>query len=216
MEHDAVQELAINMCCDLDRRLVTVTGEAGTGKTTLIKRLCEKLEADGVTFALAAPTGKAARRIREATGVNAVTIHKLLGFNRPEFDPETGDAMSSTRPTHTRNNPLPYSVVICDEYAMVSTGLHRDLVEAVGRGALRLFGDIRQLPPIENEKLADSTAPFYRCLKMPHSVTLDKVYRQEGGNGILEAARAINRGSMFGQNDDLKLIISDSMVARLV
>lgn len=215
MELDTAQELAINMCTDLNNRLVCVTGEAGTGKTTIIRRVCDVLSVKNVKFALCAPTGKAARRIREATGYDALTIHKLLGFNRPEIDGDTGEPTTVSRPAYTKSNPLEYDVIICDEYAMVSTGLHRDLVDAIGRGALRLFGDVRQLPPIENDKLADPTSPFERCLRMPNSVTLHNVYRQEHGNGILEAARQINRGHYFNRSEECKLIISDTMVKSL-
>ncbi len=212
---DAAQQLAVNMCVDMKNRLVAITGEAGTGKTTIIKTVCERLAYEGIQFALCAPTGKAARRIREATGFPALTIHKLLGFNRPEMDQLTGEAVSASRPSHNRQNPLPYPVVIIDEYAMVSTGLHRDLVDALGRNAMRVFGDIRQLPPIENERLADPTSPFARCLKMPNTLNLQNVYRQEHGNGILESARAINRGSYPLRSDECKLVISTTMVKSL-
>lgn len=215
MELDEAQNVAVRMCTDMTMRLVAITGEAGTGKTTIIKRVCDALTEKKVSFALCAPTGKAARRIKDATGYDALTIHKLLGFNKPEIDAETGEPVSASRPSYTRSNPLPYRVVICDEYAMVSTGLHRDLVDALGTGALRLFGDVRQLPPIENQQLADPTSPFERCLKMPNTVTLNRVYRQEHGNGILEAARQINRGSYFTKSTECDLVISDVMVKKL-
>lgn len=212
---DPIQKQAVDACIDLENRLVTVSGEAGTGKTTIIRTVCQMLTDMGISFVLAAPTGKAARRIREATGFQALTIHKLLEFNRPDIDDETGDAMSASRPNRTRTNPLEYSIVLVDEYAMVSTALHRDLVEALGRGRLRLFGDIRQLPPIENEKLADPTSPFNRCLAMRNSFVLERVFRQQEGNGILEAARAINRGSIFAQNHDVRIVSNPAMVMKL-
>lgn len=212
---DVIQEQAIAACISLENRLVTVSGEAGTGKTTIIRTVCEQLNELGISFALAAPTGKAARRIREATGFPATTLHKLLEFNRPDIDNETGDAMSASRPNRTAINPLELSIVLVDEYAMVSTALHRDLVAALGKGRLRLFGDIRQLPPIENEKLADPTSPFNKCLQMRNSFVLERVFRQAEGNGILEAARAINRGSIFAQNSDVRIVSHPSMVMKL-
>ena len=158
------------------------------------------------TFTIAAPTGKAARRIREATGYPAQTIHKLLEFNRPEMDDDTGEAVTVSKPNRGRSNPIDEDVVVVDEYAMVSTGLHRDLVDAIGTTTqLRVFGDIRQLPPIENNDLADPTSPFAKCLAMPNTVTLHNIYRQEEGNGIIEAARRINRGEFFSGNTDVKL-----------
>jgi exodeoxyribonuclease V alpha subunit len=81
MELDLEQKLAVEMCADAAKRLVAVTGEAGTGKTTIIKRACDILKEQGASFTIAAPTGKAARRIREATGYPAQTIHKLLECN---------------------------------------------------------------------------------------------------------------------------------------
>lgn len=212
---DPRQEEAINACIDMENRLVAVSGEAGTGKTTIIRTVCERLTARGINFALAAPTGKAARRVREATGFPAITIHKLLEFNRPDMDENTGESLSASIPNRTASNPLDEEVIIVDEYAMVGTGLHRDLVAAVGRGKLRLFGDIRQLPPIENEKLADPTSPFNACLKMRNSFILDRVFRQEEGNGILEAARAINRGNIFASNPDVSIISNPAMVMKL-
>lgn len=215
MELDVAQQTAIDLCVDLNNRLVAVSGEAGTGKTTIIRTVCDILTEKGISFALAAPTGKAARRIREATGYPAVTIHKLLEFNRPEIDETTGNPKDSTLPGRHAGNPLDEKVVLIDEYAMVSTALHRDLAAAIGQGCMRVFGDVRQLPPIDNARLADPTSPFEKCLKMRNAVILNRVYRQEEGNGILEAARAINAGAPFSRNGDVNLIFSATMVGKL-
>jgi len=212
MDLDAEQQRAVDLCTDGSKRLVSVTGEAGTGKTTIIKQTCDILKDKGRHFAIAAPTGKAARRIREATGYPATTIHKLLEFNRPDFDDETGEPTSVSAPSRRAGNELDEDIVIVDEYAMVSTALHRDLVAALGRGALRVFGDVRQLPPIENNDLADPTSPFQRCLAMPNTVTLDNIYRQAEGNGIIEVARRINRGQFFGSNSDVKMMLGDAVL----
>jgi exodeoxyribonuclease V alpha subunit len=216
MELDAEQLRAVDLCVDSSKRLVAVTGEAGTGKTTIIKQACERLIEQHKTFTIAAPTGKAARRIREATGYPAQTIHKLLAFNRPEMDDDTGEATSVSKPFHTRSNPLTFNCIIVDEYAMVSTGLHRDLVDAIGTYTqLRVFGDIRQLPPIENGALADPTSPFAKCLAMPNTITLHNIYRQEEGNGIIESARRINRGEFFSSNPDVRLRLNDAVLYSL-
>ena len=216
MELDAEQLRAVDMCVDRDKRLVSVTGEAGTGKTTIIKQACDILTANKIPFALAAPTGKAARRIREATGYPAHTIHKLLGFNRPDMDEETGEATTVSAPLHTRGNPLPHRIIIVDEYAMVSTALHRDLVAAIpSSGCLRTFGDVRQLPPIENNDLADPTSPFSRCLAMPNTITLNNIYRQAEGNGIIETARRITRGQYFTSNSDVGVHLGDAVLHTL-
>jgi exodeoxyribonuclease V alpha subunit len=216
MDLDLEQQNAVNMCVDPLKRLVAVTGEAGTGKTTIIQRVCDILAQRDIPFAVAAPTGKAARRVKEATGYPAVTIHKLLEFNRPDMDDETGEATSVSRPNRVKGNPLEQHIVIVDEYAMVATGLHRDLVSAIRPGAcLRTFGDIRQLPPIENSDLADPTSPFARCLAMPHTVTLNNIYRQAEGNGIIEAARRINRGQFFTSNGDVDIRLGDAVLYTL-
>ena len=213
---DAEQQAAVAACVDTNKRLVSVTGEAGTGKTTIIKQACDIMAELGVSFAIAAPTGKAARRIREATGYPATTIHKLLEFNRPDMDEETGEATSVSGPNRTRSNPLDQYVIIVDEYAMVSTALHRDLVAAIpSAGCLRTFGDVRQLPPIENNQLADPTSPFSRCLAMPNTFTLNNIYRQAEGNGIIEAARRITRGQYFTSNTDVLLCLGDAVLHTL-
>jgi len=216
MELDAEQQAAVNSCVDTAKRLVSVTGEAGTGKTTIIKQACDMLKANNVSFAIAAPTGKAARRIREATGYPATTIHKLLEFNRPDIDEETGAPTSVSGPSRSRSNPLDQYVIIVDEYAMVSTALHRDLVAAIpSSGCLRAFGDVRQLPPIENNELADPTSPFQKCLAMPNTFTLHNIYRQAEGNGIIEAARRITRGQFFGSNQDVGIHLGDAVLHTL-
>jgi exodeoxyribonuclease V alpha subunit len=216
MDLDPEQQNAVTMCVDPHKRLVAVTGEAGTGKTTIIRKVCDLLSSRNIPFAIAAPTGKAARRIREATGYPAQTIHKLLEFNRPDMDEETGEATSVSTPTRRRDHPLDQHIVIVDEYAMVSTALHRDLVSALKPGAcLRAFGDIRQLPPIENNELADPTSPFARCLAMHNTVTLQNIYRQAEGNGIIECARRINRGQFFSSNNDVNVRLGDAVLYTL-
>ena len=213
---DAEQQAAVNSCVDTTKRLVSVTGEAGTGKTTIIRQTCDLLQEKNISFAIAAPTGKAARRIREATGYPATTIHKLLEFNRPDMDEETGEATSVSGPARTRSNPLDQYVIIVDEYAMVSTALHRDLVAAIpSAGCLRTFGDVRQLPPIENGDLADPTSPFSKCLAMPNTFALNNIYRQAEGNGIIEVARRITRGQFFTSNTDVSVQLGDAVLHTL-
>src|SRR4029077_12268925 len=76
----------------------------------------------------------------------------------------------------------------------------------------RVFGDVRQLPPIENTDLADPTSPFQRCLAKPNTFTLQNIYRQAEGNGIIEAARRINRGQFFTSNDDVHVHMGDAVL----
>lgn len=213
IELDEQQLKAVELCTDVNHRLAAVSGPAGTGKTTIIREVCERLAAQGISFALAAPTGKAARRIKEATGYDAVTVHKLLEYNRPgERDPKTGEALDTTKPKRDRFNPLDQHVVIVDEYAMINYELHDNLMAAMPRGGcVRAFGDVHQLPPIETygNKVYDSRrdtllTPFQKLLaRKDGTVMLEHVYRQAEGSNILEMADRIRRGWTITVNNDL-------------
>lgn len=208
---DEIQQSAIELCKDTKKRIVSVTGPAGSGKTHIIRQVYDHFASKFTSVILAAPTGKAARRIKEATGIDAITIHKLLEYNRPgERDPETGKALDVTKPRRDRMNPLNYQVVIVDEYAMVNHELHNNLIAALPRGGcLRAFGDIHQLPPIEDYRItttdnATADTPFQALLKLNSaSIKLEKVYRQGEGSTILVNANKIRQGHMPSINNDL-------------
>lgn len=207
---DDEQQKAVHMCCDLNKRLVAVSGAAGSGKTTIIRLIHEFFTDRFVHVVLCAPTGKAARRIKEATGIDAVTIHKLLEYNRPgERDEKTGKPLDVTQPKRNRLNPLTYKVVIVDEYAMVNHELHNNLLAALpSGGCIRMFGDISQLPPIEDYKITDRSGgiemtPFQKLIRRPDSIVLNKIYRQSEGNAILQAADKIRKGHTPPINEDL-------------
>jgi exodeoxyribonuclease V alpha subunit len=217
---DEKQKLAIEICTDRRNRIASVTGSAGTGKTTIIQRVAEIFKEQCSNVICCAPTGKAARRIREATGLNAVTIHKLLEFPKPhERDERTGQALKQGFPKRGKNNRLNYAVVLCDEYAMVNHELNRQLIDALPNGGLlRCFGDINQLPPIEQYKIKSAgyeVTPFQSHLKMFPSVTLDKVYRQGEGSGIFLNARGIVRGMIPTKRDDFHIIFTDKPTIRI-
>ena len=151
---DKTQAEAIGACCDISRRIVPVTGAAGTGKTTILQNVYKTLKARGHQVVLCAPTGKAAKRIQEATGIRARTIHRLLEYPHPgERDEKTGKTLISTDPKRDRQNPIDFDVVLVDEYAMVSVEVHRNLIDALPHGGIiRMFGDANQLQPIESSK----------------------------------------------------------------
>lgn len=210
IELDEDQRKAVERCCDITARLVAVSGPAGSGKTTIIRTIYEHFRKDLRAVVLCAPTGKAARRIKEATGIDAVTIHKLLEYNRPgERDEKTGKALDVTRPKRGRDNPLEYKVVIVDEYAMVNHELHNNLLAAIPSGGIiRMFGDVYQLPPIEEYKVTktDGTkedTPFAKLLKRPDSVELKKVHRQGEGSHILLSADKVRKGHVPPINENL-------------
>lgn len=200
---DEKQSEAIALCVDRDKRLTAVTGGAGTGKTTILRNSYHLLNAAGYSVALAAPTGKAAKRITEATGIRAVTFHRLLGYGMPdeieETDEKTGKkklVQVSKGPRFDRRNPLPFDFVIGDEYAMVNQEINRSLLDAMKPGAcIREFGDENQLKPIEeNKKNEEMPSPFQDTLaRFPH-VRLEKNWRQMAGSGIAENASRLLKG----------------------
>lgn len=164
----------------LSRPLSVVTGGPGTGKTTLLSALVD--HATGAlgndAIAICAPTGKAARRCREATGHQATTIHRLLGW-------------AGNTPKHTEENPLPHAMVICDEASMLNYDVARHLLRAIEPGThLILIGDRDQLEPVGvGTVLADIITS-----KLATVTILDRVIRQQQNSMIVAAAHAVNHG----------------------
>lgn len=211
------QLTAIRYCVDLKRRVVGVTGEAGTGKTTIIRKAYSTLRGLGRTPVLSAPTGRAARRIFEATGIPAITVHKLLEYGKPNIDEHTGEAKETTAPGRHRDKPLEYSDVIVDEFMMINHELYRNLLDALRPGArLLAFGDVHQLPPIEEYEIKTvSQAPFEQVLALPSSVSLSSVYRQGEMSGVLSNARLIREGKAPKKNDDFAINVTEYPIKAL-
>ncbi len=187
IKYDAIQQEAIERCLDINsnNRIVSVSGQAGTGKTSLIKDTHATLQSLGYRVDVLAPTGKAAKRVHEATNIRARTCHMGLEYTSPsDIDEETGQPIGETIPKRDKKNPLDADVVIVDEYMMVNWELHRNLIDALKSGAcIRMFGDVNQLPPIEsNAKLRDKDAPFEEMMKKFASTQLQEVYRQGEGS----------------------------------
>jgi len=212
------QQAAIKDACDMRKRIVSITGEAGTGKTTIIKEVSTRLRAAGVAVVAATPTGKAAKRVYEATGVHAMTIHRLLEYPYPgERDPKTGKALVSTSPKRDRMNPIGYDIVLCDEYAMVKWEVHNNLLAALPRGGcIRMFGDLAQLPPIEeNKKLAEKPSPFSSMLDRFDGHKLDVIFRQAESSGILRNAHLILTGRVPRREEDFTIDITSKPIEAL-
>lgn len=208
---------AVELCLDGSKRIVAITGAAGTGKTTIIRKIADELKEKNITFAIAAPTGKAAKRIFEATGYAAQTIHRLLEYPRPgERDVETGKPLTVGDPKRGRDNPLEQHVIICDEYAMVNNELDRNVIDALRRGGrLLVFGDIHQLSPIEDKNQKVYTqSPFERHLARA-SVHLDMVFRQAEDGGILESADRIRKGRMPRRYPDFEMKFTERPIASI-
>ena len=215
LELDETQHKAIDACCNLTNRIVAITGAAGTGKTTILKNVYRALYSQGREVVLCAPTGKAAKRITEATGINAVTIHRVLEYPHPgERDETTGKTLVSTDPKRDRNKPLDYKVVLCDEYAMVSVEVHRNLLDALPNGGvIRMFGDANQLQPIEsNKKLQQQPSSFLKMLERFDGIRLETIHRQAGDSNIISNGQRIITGTMPLRRDDFVLKITDNPV----
>jgi len=216
-EWDATQQTAIDRCCDMMQRIVPVTGVAGTGKTTIIKQVYETLSDAGYSVALGAPTGKAAKRIQEATGIPAMTVHRMLEYPHPgERDPETGAAMSSTTPKRDKRNPIEYQIVLIDEYAMINREVHRNLIDALPAGGrLCMFGDVNQLKPIESGKVV-GRSPFEVALDKFSGTVLETIHRTVEGSGVAFNGDRILRGQIPLRKDDFIMKITDSPVDTLL
>lgn len=172
----------------------------------------------GYRVALAAPTGKAAKRIYEATGIRAMTNHRLLEYPHPgERDPKTGKALVTTVPKRHKFNPLLYDVILIDEYRMVNWEVHRNLLDALPRaGCIRMFGDVNQLPPIERTAaLRDAPSPFEEMLQQFNGVVLTTIHRQAEGSDIVVNADRILKGQIPRRLDDFALLFTDNPLEKL-
>lgn len=163
-------------------KVTVITGGPGTGKTTIVKGLLQILEKKGRKILLAAPTGRAAKRIQETTGREAQTIHRLLAF-----DPKSGSF------TKNEDEPLETDVLVIDETSMVDLLLFDHLLGAVPRAAqLILVGDVDQLPSVgPGSVLADVIAS-----NTVEVAKLERIFRQAEQSLIISNAHRINRGEL--------------------
>lgn len=216
MQFDSVQEQAITLATTFNpfHRIVATTGQAGTGKTTIMRRVYELAAAAGYKVVLCAPTGKAAKRIQEATGYPAITIHRLLRFGKPsDIDPKTGKPVGKTYPTHCRSEPVPFDIVLVDEYAMVGRELHRYLLDALPvDGYLRVYGDVNQLPPIEDEA---GISVFEELLSTRPSIRLVNIHRTGDASNIPISADLLLKGRIPTSTPDFTIINDESPLKRV-
>ena len=166
--------------------LLLVTGGPGTGKTTIVKGILSLYDQMGLNYVLAAPTGRAAKRLTEVTGQEASTIHRLLGAG---IDPHTGELYFCKN----EEDPLKADAVIVDEMSMVDVMLLHSLLKAIPERTRLIFvGDPDQLPPVGpgfpfNDMLRAKTLP---------TVRLTQIFRQAQESLIVMNAHSVNAGNM--------------------
>ena len=178
--------------CAAESRILAVTGGPGTGKTTSLRGVLKLYERMGLKTLLAAPTGRAAKRMNELTGTEAATIHRLLGARMSE----TGTEVVFMK---NRDDPLSCDAVIVDECSMVDIRLMAALLEALpARARLILVGDAAQLPSVGP---GDVFSSILRSEVVP-SVMLTEIFRQQQGSRIVRNAHMINHGQTpdFSEN----------------
>lgn len=195
----------------VENGLLIITGGPGTGKTTTITTIIKYFEAEGMEILLAAPTGRAAKRMTEATGYEAKTIHRLLEVN--------GIPEESTAASHferNEQNPLEADVVIIDEMSMVDCSIMHSLLRAVPVGTrLILVGDKDQLPSVGPGNVLKDMIASNRF----HVVKLEKIFRQATQSDIILNAHRINHGEpvnlaarskdfLFIRREDANAVIS--------
>lgn len=172
-QREAIKSAFCNM-------LLVITGGPGTGKTTIINAITTILEKNNLSYALAAPTGRAAKRMQEATDSEANTIHRLVGI-RPDMPIAE----------YNEENPIDKDYIIVDEMSMVDIFLMKSLLDAIGENtALILVGDSDQLPSVgPGNVLSDILNSNAK------SIRLKKIFRQAGQSNIIVNAHRINEGN---------------------
>lgn len=166
----------------LSSKTVVITGGPGVGKTTLVNSILQIVRAKQVNVTLCAPTGRAAKRLSESTGLEAKTIHRLLEFDPKAFGFKRG-----------RDNPLETDLLVVDESSMVDIALMNRLLAAVpDKAALMIVGDVDQLPSVgPGAVLSD----IIDSGKVP-TVRLTEIFRQAATSRIIVNAHRINKGEM--------------------
>lgn len=185
MQLDTLQRTAVTEA--VQNGIFILSGGPGTGKTTTINMIIRYFEQEGMDIFLAAPTGRAAKRMTEATGFEAKTIHRLLELNGNMSD----DRAAAVHFEKNELNPLEADVVIIDEMSMVDIHLFQALLKAVAPGTrLVMVGDRNQLPSVgPGQVLKDLMESG--CIA---SVVLSKIFRQAGESDIVVNAHSINEG----------------------
>ncbi|MDF2870556.1 MAG: helicase, RecD/TraA family [Anaerocolumna sp.] len=189
LQRTAVMEAARN-------GILVVTGGPGTGKTTTINAIIRFFEAEGMDLLLAAPTGRAAKRMTETTGYEAKTIHRLL-----EISKMSGDMENKLVFERNEGNPLETDVIIIDEMSMVDISLMHSLLRAITVGTrMILVGDVNQLPSVGPGNVLKDIINSH----VFNVVKLTKIFRQAKESDIIVNAHKINDGERIELNNKSK------------
>ncbi|MBX3084017.1 MAG: ATP-dependent RecD-like DNA helicase [Anaerolineae bacterium] len=179
IELTAQQQEAVQAA--LTHKISVLTGGPGTGKTTTLRAVIRALESIEARYALASPTGRAAKRLSEATNRAAKTLHRLLGYKPPEGF------------MFNENNPLDVDILVVDEASMLDLVLFYSVLRAISPEThLLLVGDVDQLPSVG---AGDVLRDLIRS-QAAHVTRLNTIFRQQGGSLIITNAHHINRGEM--------------------
>lgn len=203
------QKLAVMAA--MEQGVLVITGGPGTGKTTIIKAIISLLLEREVVVELAAPTGKAAKRMSETTGIEAKTIHRMLGIN---FIPDSNRQVFSKN----EDTPIDADVVIVDESSMIDIMLMQHLLEAIQPPTrLILLGDVDQLPSVGAGNVLKDIIDS-KCIA---TVRLTEIFRQAQKSAIVTNAHKVNKGELpkLEDNEDfffMKRGNIDSVVDTLI
>lgn len=195
IELDDIQKTAVKTA--VENGLMVITGGPGTGKTTTINTIIKYFELEGYEIRLAAPTGRAAKRMTETSGYEAQTIHRMLEISGGISDDNSDRASQGMHFERDESNPLETDVIIVDEMSMVDINIMNSLLKAVAIGTkLILVGDVDQLPSVGPGNVLKDIIDS-GCIPV---VKLEKIFRQAAESEIVINAHKINKGEQVVLN----------------